>query len=166
MRKEKETSLLLSQDRRMTQSTLDYLLARKIFLEQELKNLGEESADGYQRATLHDNPSLEWRKNGIQSELAHIGNLDRVEIIFPRQDRGSVGLGSQVSIDYGDGDIETLTILAHDDVAFGNRSNVISNKSPIGSTLIGRRVGETVVCDLPSGREIRIKIKEIEPGNF
>jgi len=149
----------------MAQSTLDYLLARKTFLEQELKNLGE-SADGYQRATLHDNPSLEWRKNGIRSELARIGNLDRVEIIFPRQDRGSVGLGSQISVDYEDGDIETLTILAPDDVAFGNRSNVISDKSPIGSTLIGRKVGETVVCGLPSGREIRIRVKEIKPGDF
>lgn len=39
--------------------------------------------------------------------------------------------------------------------------NMISNESPIGRELMGRKVGETVVVEAPSG-EFKYKIKEIQ----
>ncbi len=44
------------------------------------------------------------------------------------------------------------------------RMGKISNESPIGSVLMGHRVGEELIAETPSGRR-RIKILQIEPSN-
>jgi transcription elongation factor GreA len=41
----------------------------------------------------------------------------------------------------------------------------VSIVSPVGQALLGRRVGETVVVDLPDGRARQLRIASVAPSN-
>jgi len=60
----------------------------------------------------------------------------------------SVGIGSKVVIKSGDGE-ETFTIVGSAEAA--PREGRISNESPVGAALMGRKKGETVTVQAPAG---------------
>lgn len=151
--------------RQMARFTLDYLRQRKRKAEEELRELGR-SSDGHQRASLHDDPASEERRNTLRAIRDSIGNLERVEIIQPKRDTSQIGLGNRVTVEYADGGKETYTILSNDDAAHSDRTGIISHRSPIGSALLGKQRGETVVCKLPNKRQIELKIRKIMSGDF
>lgn len=151
--------------RQMARFTLDCLRQRKKKAEDELQELGR-SSDGHQRASLHDDPASEERRNMLRAIKDSIGNLERVEIIQPRRDTSQIGLGNKVTVEFPDGEKDTYTILSDDDAAHGGRTDIISYRSPIGSALLGKQRGETVVCKLPNKRQIELKIRKIVPGDF
>lgn len=154
--------------RRMAQFTLDHLLQKKKQIEEELRALGG-TADGQQRAALHDDPSTEGRKNEIRATLNHIGNLSGVKIINPRQDIDVVGEGNQVSLLWEDeSQSESYLLLGPDDTNFqqDKLGKIISYESPVGAAILGKRVGSVVTYTLPNRQESKAKIVAIEPGNF
>lgn len=149
----------------MAQSTLNSLLKQQQQLQDELVQLGT-SVGGDQRAILHDNPALDGRRNAIRAKLGRIGELENVEIIRPRLETDRVGLGNEVLVRFPDGEVETFTLLTPDDINFGSGfHNPISVRGPVGSAVLGRGAGETVVCELPE-KEISLTIVTINPGGF
>ena len=77
------------------------------------------------------------------------GMLSNVVIIEEEGPRETVGLGSRVTVVEGDGPPETYHIVgsAEADPAKG----LISNVSPLGRALMGRKVGEEAVVSAPDG---------------
>ena len=98
----------------------------------------------------------------VESRIITLENMIRNAKIIDaaNQDKNVVNVGSKVTIEeQPDGDRETYTIVgsAESDPA----SFKISNESPIGKELIGKKVGEIVNVSTPSGT-IQFKIIEIE----
>jgi transcription elongation factor GreA len=71
----------------------------------------------------------------------------------------AVGIGSEVTVQEGNEPPETFTIVG---AAEANpREGKISNESPLGSALMGRKVGDKVKIDAPAG-PLTFKIKSIK----
>ena len=83
----------------------------------------------------------------LQRRLSEIGtmNMDRIP-----KDR--VGLGSTIVLLDLDGDIEITYQLVIPEMA-DLEKGLISAASPIGRGLLGRKDGETVVIEIPSGKK-------------
>jgi transcription elongation factor GreA len=98
----------------------------------------------------------------IESRINALENMIRNAKIINSENMSKdvVNLGSTVTIqEVPDGDTETYTIVGS---AESDPSEFkISNESPIGKELIGKRVGETVHVSTPSGT-IQFKIVKIE----
>jgi transcription elongation factor GreA len=104
------------------------------------------------------------RLRGLNQRILDTENLlARAEIITPDSDTVVVRLGHQITIEKIDADTtggqpKTYQILgaAETDPSRG----VISHSSPLGSALLGRRVGDTISAEI-NGREVKYKIIKI-----
>jgi transcription elongation factor GreA len=74
--------------------------------------------------------------------------IKNAEVIEPSGNGDRVGIGSKVVIKGDDGE-ETLTIVGSAEAA--PRDGRISNESPVGAALMGRRKGDKVVVQAPAG---------------
>ncbi|SFS67118.1 transcription elongation factor GreA [Marininema halotolerans] len=97
----------------------------------------------------------------VEARIVTLENMIRnAKIIHTdTEDKSFVGVGVKVTIqEIPDGDKETYTIVgsAESDPISGK----ISNESPIGSELIGKREGDTIKVPAPSGT-IEFKIVSI-----
>lgn len=103
------------------------------FVESEIKEL-EEKIDN---AVVIDEESL-------SKDIVSIGSTVEVAFLF----------------DGEEDDPETYQIVGTTEA--NAEDNRISNESPLGAALIGRKKGEVVEMDAPGGRKIRYRIKEIK----
>ena len=71
---------------------------------------------------------------------------------------GIVALGSKVTVDF-DGDEETYTIVGA--VEANPRLGKVSNESPLGKALLGRKAGQTTTFSAPGGMT-QIKILSVD----
>ena len=85
--------------------------------------------------------------------------LETSEIIF-YPDTEYVDVGTKFEIEFSDGEIEKFTLVDTLD-GVKNGSEFISTLSPIGSSLVGHKVGDTVSYKTPMGTSI-VKIKSID----
>jgi transcription elongation factor GreA len=94
--------------------------------------------------------------NFVDRRIAELEDmLADAELITHDDDKNVVNIGDTVVIQEGDGEKETYRIVGY---AEANPSEgFISNESPIGRTLLKRRVGEEVIVTTPSG-EIKFRI--------
>lgn len=79
-------------------------------------------------------------------------------IISGEREKGIVGLCSIVEIENGKERLKFQIVGAHE---ANPGEGKISNESPLGKALLGRRKGEIVEVETPSGK-IRYKIKKTE----
>ncbi len=112
---------------------------------------------------LSENAEYDAAKNEqamIEGEIQEIENkLKYAVIIKDNAKKGVVSLGSKVDIlDNETGELMTYEIVGttEADVEMGR----ISNESPIGNALLGRKAGETVTVTVPAG-VISITIKKV-----
>jgi transcription elongation factor GreA len=116
--------------------------------------MGDLSENADYHKAKEDQSFLEGR---IQ-ELEHL--LKNATIVDPEQvSREKVDVGVTVTVQEEDYDPETYQLVGAKEA--DPRKGRISNESPIGKALIGKRRGDTVVARTPSG-EIRMKILKIE----
>jgi transcription elongation factor GreA len=99
------------------------------------------------------------RLRGINSRIDELGELlKKAEIIRPQKGASTIELGSTVTVEIG-GKEKQFQILG------GTESNpssgVISKDSPLGSELLGRRIGEKLNIKLKD-RSVEYKIIKIE----
>ena len=100
-----------------------------------------------------ENAELEDARNEqafVEGRILTLGSmLCDVVIIEEEGPREAVGLGSRATVVEGDGPPETYHIVgsAEADPAKG----LISNESPLGQALMGRKVGEEAVVSAPDG---------------
>jgi transcription elongation factor GreA len=127
-------------------------IARHIERARELGDLSE-NADYH--AAKEEQARMEARIRQIK------GLLENVVVVEAAQESDTVAPGIIVGIRYeGDDDVERFLIGSieerhHADV------DVISPGSPLGQALIGRRVGETIAYEAPSGT---LKVEIVEMG--
>jgi len=81
-------------------------------------------------------------------ELTHV--LNNAELIKHGEPTGQVQMGSAVIVQEGDGVPERYTIVGS--IEANPEEGLISNKSPLGRTLLDHHVGEEVTADTPDGK--------------
>jgi len=100
-----------------------------------------------------ENAELEDARNEqafVEGRILMLGRmLGDVVMIEEEGPREAVGLGSRVTIVEGDGPPETYYIVGS--VEADPAKGLISNESPLGQALMGRKVGEEVEVNAPDG---------------
>lgn len=86
-------------------------------------------------------------------ENAHIGTA-------PTSEEGVVGLGMIITIDMA-GD-EMIFLLGSREIANGE-IDVYSEKSPLGASLLGAKVGDTVSYEAPNKKVFPVKVIDAKP---
>ncbi len=116
-----------------------------------------EEGDILENAELEDARNEQAFLEGRIIELEQM--LSNAIIIQQEGPRDTVGIGSRVTVVEDDGPLETYHIVgsAEADPAMG----MISNESPLGRALMGRKVGEVAEVNAPDG-VLAFKIVEIE----
>jgi transcription elongation factor GreA len=127
-------------------------IARKIEAARELGDLKE---NGDYPDAKEEQGKMEGRIRQIESILT-----DAI-IVEDSESDGVVGTGSVIGIRYaGDDDVERYLLGSieerHEDL------DVMSPGSPLGSALMGQKVGDTVEFDSPTGATIEVEIVVIE----
>jgi transcription elongation factor GreA len=131
---------------------LNVLLPQAIAQAVELGDLRENSE---YKAALERQQFVQARLGQLRQRLSKLSQID-VSQIPPDK----VGLGSLVMVeDENTGERERYSLVFGDSVEF--EEGHVSMSSPIGKTLVGRRVGETVVLKLPAMTR-KLKIVELK----
>lgn len=133
----------------------------KARLEEELQDLRHrrrpELHDRIQEATesgnVSDNAEYEELKNEWAMLEARIHDLEqtleRAAIIEKPPQDGVIGLGSEVTLQDDDGEVETWVLVSPQEAK--SVDGRISTQSPVGQALVGRRVGESATVVTPGG---------------
>ena len=125
-------------------------IARRI---EAARELGDLSENGDYHAAKEEQGKMDARMRQIQ------GLLDEAEIV-ESVDTTSVNTGSVVEVRFeGDTDTETYLLGSIEERRPG--LDVMSPKSPLGTALIGHKVGDTVAYKAPRGTDLRVEIVSI-----
>jgi transcription elongation factor GreA len=125
-------------------------IAQKI---EAARALGDLSENGDYHAAKDQQGKMEARIRQIQGIL-----LDAV-VVEDRPSDGSVVVGSVVGIDFGDGDEEKY-LVGHIEERH-EEHEVLSPDSPLGSALMGKRVGDSAAYEV-KGNTLTVKIVSVE----
>lgn len=119
----------------------------------EAIQMGDLSENADYHKAKEDQGFLEGR---IQ-ELEYL--LQNAIIVSDDGQRDTVNVGMRVTVQEDDFEPETFHLVGAKEA--DPRNGKISHESPIGSALMGRRVGDVVEAETPGGK-IRLKILKIE----
>lgn len=137
-------------------SELDYLkMERRPEVIQSLKEaraLGDLSENSDYDAARNDQAQLEGRIKELEYKLEHCN-------IAENHEDGVVAIGSVVTIEYDDGEVDEYKIVGS--LEADPFENKISNESPIGKAVIGHKKNETVQVESPNGA-YPVVIKEVK----
>ncbi len=120
-------------------------------------------ARGY--GDLSENSEYDEAKNEqglVESKIAELEAKLKVARVIDHDDleKGVVGVGTKVEVEYEDGSRETYFIVGSTE--YDPLNGKISDDSPIGAALNGHRTGETVLVELPTKTTIHLKIRHVE----
>ena len=141
-------------------SELDYLsgegrteIAKKI---EAARDEGDLRENGGYHAAKEEQGKQEARIRQLRQllENAQVGEAPDVA-------EGTVASGMVVTVDLA-GD-EMRFLLGNREVAGDTDLDVYSEKSPLGSAILGRTVGESTSYTLPNGKELTVKILDARP---
>ena len=93
-------------------------------------------------------------------QLAHI--LQHARVGEPPRTDGVVGPGMTVTIRF-DGDDDEVTFLLASREESGAPIDVYSPRSPLGSAINGKKIGDSATYQLPNGRAAKVEILEAVP---
>lgn len=93
-------------------------------------------------------------------QIAHI--LETARVGEPPRTNGVVGPGMTVTVRFAGDDDEVTFLLASREES-GAPIDVYSPKSPLGSAISGKKVGETATYTLPNGRSSTVEIIDAVP---
>lgn len=139
-------TLLTAEGKAELEATLPILIAQKRAIKERLqgtKTYGD-AADGGEGSDAKDELARLDRRIG---EVEHM--LRNAKIIDPSVQDGTVRLGTRVTIADDTGETETWTIVVPAEASTRNRK--ISDQSPMGAAMIGKRVGDEVRVHAPGG---------------
>lgn len=134
-------------------------------LEVERPKIIEAVADARSHGDLRENSAYDAARQDqamIEKRISDLENTLRNAVVITRDSSqiasDAITLGSKVEVDI-EGDEENFTIVGAAEAR--PSQGFISNASPIGKALEGRRKGETVQAETPGGL-IDIKIKSVD----
>lgn len=96
----------------------------------------------------------------VEQEIIEIDNTLRTAKIISKKETSTVNVGSTVVVLDEDDEEETYTITG----SFGSDplKGLISNQSPIGSALLGKKKGDVAEITLPNKKVIKYTVKDIK----
>ena len=143
---ELKQTLLTADGKAQLEAMLPTLIAQKREIKERLqgtKSYGD-AADGGERVEAKDELArLDRRISEIEHTLRHAKLVDASE-----RD-GTVRIGSRVTIAEAGGESETWTIVVPAEASTRNRK--ISDQSPLGAAMIGKRVDDEIRVRAPGG---------------
>jgi transcription elongation factor GreA len=119
------------------------------------REMGDLSENGDYHAAKDEQGHMEGRIR----QLEHL--LENAEIIEAPPE-GEVGFGTVVTLVY-EGDTEHEQYLVGHIEEQHDGLDVLSPTAPLGAALLGRREGETVAYQAPTGAELRVTIVSVRP---
>ena len=117
--------------------------------------------DAKEHGDLTENAEYEEAKNEqafVEGRIQTLEAMLKTAVIIENGSTEFVALGSRVEVDSIDGE-ETFSIVGSAEARPADGK--ISNESPVGRALLGRKPGEQVAVKLPNGTEITYTIKSI-----
>ncbi len=126
-------------------------VAEKIKVARGFGDLSENSE--YDEAK-NEQAFVEARIAELEGMLKHVRILDSDELSTDQ-----VGLGTHVKIEDEDGDVDEYDITGSTEADPMNGK--ISDESPVGAGLMGKKVGEVASVVLPNGATVSYKVLEI-----
>jgi transcription elongation factor GreA len=157
MKEEKKPlNLLTAEGHKKIKEEIEY---RENVLRKELsETLNEMREQGDLRE--NDGYSLAVEENDQnEEEIIRLKELLKNSKIVKKVGKTKVGLGNKVTLAYNGEKDRVYTLVGEDNA--NPLENRISYKSPIGSALLGKKVGDKFTLDTPKG-EIDCKIKKIK----
>ena len=100
------------------------------------------------------------KREGRILQIMHI--LDNARVGEPPRTNGVVGPGMTVTVRFAREDEEVTFLLASREES-GAPIDVYSPRSPLGSAIMGKKVGESATYTLPNGRATTVEILEAVP---
>jgi transcription elongation factor GreA len=96
----------------------------------------------------------------LETRISEINRiLSEATVVEGPVDKNTVSIGSTVTVDFNGREREfSIVGAAESDITQGK----ISNESPVGAALLGHRLGDEVTTTGPTGRQIKMVIKNIE----
>ena len=147
-------------DHQITQEKFDELKAEYAKLKKRRPEASREVARLAELGDFSENVEYQLAKRrlrGINSAILKIDyKINHAEIITPQQNK-RVEVGHTVVVDMA-GKQKQYQILGSQEVDL--TKGIISHNSPIGSALLGHKVGETVTIEI-GGKTVKCQIKEI-----
>jgi transcription elongation factor GreA len=141
-------------------SELDYLsgegrveIAQKI---EAARDEGDLRENGGYHAAREEQGHREARILQLQQILQH------AQVGEPPRTEGVVGPGMTVTVRFAGDDDEVTFLLASREES-GAPIDVYSPKSPLGSAINGKQVGEPATYTMPNGRDVTVEILEAVP---
>ncbi|HET7668176.1 MAG TPA: transcription elongation factor GreA [Mycobacterium sp.] len=128
-------------------------IARKIEAAREEGDLRE---NGGYHAAKEEQGKMEARIRQLRQLL------DSAKVGEAPADDGIVEPGMVVTVRY-DGDDDTLTFLLGSREDGGKPIDVYSPNSPLGSALLGKKVGDTASYELPNGNKASVTVVDAKP---
>jgi transcription elongation factor GreA len=125
-------------------------IARKI---EAARELGDLSENGDYHAAKEEQGKMEGR-------IMHLNALIENHVIVDPTDSDEVRVGSVVEIRY-DGDDDTERFLIGSIEERGSDLEVMSPGSPLGSALLGKKVGDKAAYTTPTGAELTVEVAGI-----
>lgn len=150
---------------KMSQERLAELEEELVFLQTvRVKEVAEQIKEARSFGDLTENSEYDEAKTEqgkLYSKIKELEDLiENAEIVIVTGKTDSVGMGSKVTVrDIEEKEDHTFTIVGSQEA--DPASGKISDDSPIGKQLLGRKKGDTVVVDAPAGN-ISYKILSIE----
>lgn len=128
-------------------------IAKKI---EEARQEGDLRENGGYHAAKEEQGKREARIRQLRQLLdnAQVGDA-------PASSDGSVTAGMVVTVDLA-GD-EMTFLLGHREVGGDTDLDVYSEKSPLGSAILGRKVGETAAFTAPNGKQLEVRVLSAAP---
>lgn len=144
--------------------TVQLTAAGKARLEEELAQLSSTKLpdllariqEANEHGDISDNSEYENLKEDLVLAEARVQELEqlllRAEIIQRDAADDTIGLGSVVTIQSNDGETETWTLVRQEEA--NTLDGTISTESPVGRSLVGRKVGDSTTVSTPGGEII------------
>ncbi len=126
-------------------------VAEKIKVARSFGDLSENSE--YDEAK-NEQGFIESRIIQLESMLKNASEIDENDLSFD-----VVAVGCHVKVEDDDKDISDYNIVGS--LETDPKRNKISDESPVGSALLGKKVGDSVEVVVPSGAKFSLKILEI-----
>lgn len=150
---------------KMSQEKFDDLKKELTYLKSvREKEVAQQIKEARSFGDLSENSEYDEAKNEqgkLYSRISEIENILSNYIIVSEADMkyDEVCIGSTVELDYGDGDFETIKLVGSQEADPMNM--MISDESPLGHAILGKKLNDTVVYEAPQG-PIKCTVKSIK----
>ncbi|HIX33070.1 transcription elongation factor GreA [Gemmiger sp. An120] len=118
------------------------------------RGFGDLSENSEYDEAKNEQAFIESRIAQLEAMLKHVRVIDNEDLNLD-----AVSVGSHVKIEDEDGDVDEYDIVGSTEADPMNGK--ISDESPVGAGLLGKKVGETAEIQLPNGATCVYKILEI-----